>query len=82
MCAALRRASHCTGNLLSIILGRYPKPHGVLFDLPHVVADASQLIRARGLVNRIKIESGSFFETAPAGGDVYAGNSASSAGLR
>jgi hypothetical protein len=60
-----------TGNLLSTILGRYPKPHGILFDLPHVVADAPQLIRARGLVNRIKIERGSFFETVPSGGDVY-----------
>jgi hypothetical protein len=60
-----------SGNLLSAILGRYPKPHGILFDLPHVVADAPQLIRSRGLVNRIKIESGSFFETVPAGGDGY-----------
>ena len=60
-----------TGNLLSTILGRYPKPRGILFDLPHVIADASELISARGLVNRIKIESGSFFESAPGGGDVY-----------
>jgi len=60
-----------TGNFLTAILGRYSKPHGILFDLPHVIADASQLIRSRGLMNRIKIESGSFFETVPAGGDVY-----------
>lgn len=60
-----------TGNLLSTILGRYPEPRGILFDLPHVVADAPELISARGLVNRIKIESGSFFENVPAGGDVY-----------
>ena len=60
-----------TGNLLSTILGRYPKPRGILFDLPHVVADAPGLISARGLVNRIKIESGSFFENVPSGGDVY-----------
>jgi len=64
-------AGGATGNLLSTILGRYPKPHGVLFDLPHVVADASKLISARGLSNRIKIESGSFFENVPSGGDVY-----------
>ena len=60
-----------TGNLLSTILGRYPKPDGILFDLQHVVADASQLISARGLSKRIKIESGSFFENVPSGGDVY-----------
>jgi hypothetical protein len=60
-----------TGNLLSTILGRYPKPRGILFDLPHVVADASKLISARGLMSRIKIESGSFFENVPSGGDLY-----------
>jgi hypothetical protein len=60
-----------TGNLLSTILGRYSKPRGILFDLPHVVADAPKLISARGLMNRIKIESGSFFENVPSGGDVY-----------
>jgi O-methyltransferase domain/Dimerisation domain len=60
-----------TGNLLTTILGRYPMPRGILFDLPHVVADAPELISERGLVNRIKIESGSFFENVPSGGDVY-----------
>jgi hypothetical protein len=60
-----------TGNLLSTILGRYSKPRGILFDLPHVVADAPELISARGLMNRIKIESGSFFENVPLGGDIY-----------
>jgi hypothetical protein len=54
-----------TGNLLSTILGCYPKPRGILFDLPHVVADASKLISTRGLANRIKIASGSFFESIP-----------------
>jgi hypothetical protein len=51
-----------TGNLLSTILGRHPKPRGILFDQPHVVADAPELISARGLMNRIRIECGSFFE--------------------
>jgi hypothetical protein len=60
-----------TGNLLTAVLGRYPMPRGILFDLPHVVADAPELISERGLVNRIKIESGSFFENVPSGGDVY-----------
>jgi hypothetical protein len=60
-----------TGNLLTAVLGRYPMPRGILFDLPHVVADAPELISERGLVNRIRIESGSFFENVPSGGDVY-----------
>src|SRR5215472_17239172 len=41
-----------TGNLLSTVLGRYPKPRGILFDLPHVVANPTKLINARGLANR------------------------------
>jgi len=60
-----------TGNFLAEILTRYPGPHGVLFDLPHVVQDAPPLIAKRGLTERISIEAGSFFERIPAGGDAY-----------
>jgi len=60
-----------TGNLLTTILGRYPQPHGVLFDQVHVVGNAAELINARGLTNRIKIEAGSFFDSVPAGGEAY-----------
>ena len=60
-----------TGNMLSAILSRYPKPRGILFDLPHVVADAPGLISTRGLTDRIKIENGSFFENVPSSGDAY-----------
>ncbi len=35
------------------------------------MADASKLISARGLANRINIESGSFFESIPRGGEIY-----------
>ena len=60
-----------TGNLLTTILDRYPGPRGILFDLPHVVHDAPALIQARGLANRVTIETGSFFERVPGGGDAY-----------
>jgi hypothetical protein len=60
-----------TGNLLATILTHHPGPRGVLFDLPHVVRDAPALIRQRGLTDRIRIEGGSFFDTAPAGADAY-----------
>jgi O-methyltransferase/methyltransferase family protein len=60
-----------TGHLLTTILGRYPGPRGILYDLPHVVRDAPALIQARGLADRITIESGSFFERVPSGGDAY-----------
>jgi hypothetical protein len=60
-----------TGNLLSAILGRYPGPRGILYDLPHVVRDAPGLLQARGCADRITIESGNFFEQVPSGGDAY-----------
>ncbi|MBU6433204.1 MAG: methyltransferase [Nitrospirae bacterium] len=60
-----------TGHLLTTILGRYPGSRGILYDLPHVVRDAPALIQARGLTNRVTIESGSFFENVPRGGDAY-----------
>lgn len=60
-----------TGNMLAAILARYPGPRGILFDRPHVVSDASRLLKARGVEERVTIEPGDFFETVPAGGDVY-----------
>jgi len=60
-----------TGNMLAAILARHSGPRGVLFDLPHVVRDAPELLRARGLAGRVSIEAGSFFEGVPDGGDAY-----------
>ena len=40
-------------------------------DMHVVTGDAPALIRGRGLEDRIAIESGSFFESVPAGGDAY-----------
>lgn len=60
-----------TGNLLTAILGKYPGSRGILYDLPHVVRDAPALIQARGVADRVTIESGSFFERVPDGGDAY-----------
>jgi len=60
-----------TGNLLTTILASHPTLGGILYDLPHVVREATALIQARGLTDRIKLEAGSFFESVPSGGDVY-----------
>jgi O-methyltransferase domain/Dimerisation domain len=60
-----------TGNLLAAILSHHRKPRGILFDLPHVVHDAAQLINARSLTDRIAIESGNFFESVPAANGAY-----------
>jgi SAM-dependent methyltransferase len=60
-----------TGNMLAAILSRHAGPRGVLFDRPHVVRDASALLKTRGVEERVTIEAGDFFETVPAGGDAY-----------
>ena len=60
-----------TGNMLGAILARHEGPRGVLFDRPHVVADAPALLKARGVEKRVTIEAGDFFMTVPDGGDAY-----------
>jgi hypothetical protein len=60
-----------TGNMLGHVLSRHPGVKGVLYDLPHVVVDASPLLTEFGVMDRVTIESGSFFDSVPAGHDAY-----------
>lgn len=60
-----------TGNMLSAILSRYDGPRGILFDMPHIVGNAPALLEKNGVADRVAIETGSFFESVPEGGDVY-----------
>lgn len=60
-----------TGQLLADILGAHPGLRGILFDLPHVVANAPAVLSARGVADRCRIEGGSFFDAVPGGGDGY-----------
>ncbi len=57
------------GYLLATILKANPAMKGILFDLPHVVAGAPPLLRELGIEERVRVESGSFFDTAPKGAD-------------
>jgi len=57
------------GRLLASLLAKYPAMQGILFDQPHVVANAHDVLR--GVADRCRIASGSFFESVPAGGDAY-----------
>jgi hypothetical protein len=60
-----------TGNMLAAILTHHSGPRGVLFDRPHVVKDAPALLDAKGVSNRVMIETGDFFKDVPAGADAY-----------
>ena len=59
------------GAFLAAVLGRWPHLRGVLFDQPHVVADASDLLRGAGVLDRCQVVAGDFFESVPGGADAY-----------
>jgi C-methyltransferase len=59
------------GPLLAAILAAAPGSRGVLYDLPRVVADAPNLLRERGVADRVRIAEGSFFDSVPGDGDAY-----------
>ena len=48
-----------------------PSARGVLYDLPEVVSGAPPLLRKLGVAERVHIETGSFFDGVPGGGDAY-----------
>ena len=48
-----------------------PNATGIVFDLPHVVAEAAPTLKSYGLGERLTSAGGDFFEAVPAGADVY-----------
>ena len=60
-----------TGELLFAILTANPALRGVLFDLPHVVANALPAQNDNEVGTRVQLVGGSFFETVPPNGDTY-----------
>ncbi len=59
------------GVFLAGVLNRYPQASGVLFDLPHVVAEAGGSLEGAGVAGRVEKVSGNFLEAVPEGGDLY-----------
>jgi len=59
------------GGLLIDVLDRYPHLHGVLLELPNSVQAAGKRLEAAGLAGRARLVAGSFFDSAPTGGDIY-----------
>ena len=55
------------GSLLVALAPRYPGLHGVVFDLPHVVAAADEVLRAHQVHDRITAAGGDFFAEVPPG---------------
>src|SRR5262249_57407075 len=59
------------GGFLASILEANPGARGVVFDAPHVVTGARDQLAARGLAGRCEAVGADFFESVPAGGDLY-----------
>jgi O-methyltransferase domain len=53
------------------VLRKLPAARGILFDLPAGLAGARELMDDGGVSDRVAIIEGSFFESVPAGGDLY-----------
>src|SRR5687768_9217145 len=59
------------GRLLSAILNANPTVSGVLFDRPEIIELAEERIRGTELAERAELVAGDFFESLPAGADLY-----------
>ncbi|MEV6771718.1 methyltransferase [Nocardia sp. NPDC051030] len=59
------------GSLLIDILQRSQATRGIIFDLPEVVEELPAQLASLGLADRLTVETGSFFESVPKGGDAY-----------
>ena len=59
------------GSLLAEILLSVPGMTGTVFDLPDTEDGARAHLRARGVEDRARVASGSFFDGVPEGGDLY-----------
>ncbi|HEV3346406.1 MAG TPA: methyltransferase, partial [Methylomirabilota bacterium] len=59
------------GRLLAAILARHPRLRGILFEQPHVIEDAREILDEAGVGARCELVGGSFFDGVPAGGDAY-----------
>lgn len=59
------------GALLAAVLRAHPSMRGILFDLPAGLAGASSVMEKAAVSDRVSMVEGSFFESVPAGADVY-----------
>jgi O-methyltransferase domain/Dimerisation domain len=59
------------GQFLASILDQQPEANGVLFDLPTLTSDVVKKGALASYDSRVKISGGDFFESVPAGGDLY-----------
>ena len=59
------------GGMISAILDKNPGLNGAIYDAPSVVEQAKGFLASRGLSDRCETIAGDFFQSVPAGGDIY-----------
>ena len=59
------------GAFLGAVLNRAPQARGVLFDRPDVIGHAQPTLSELGVADRVDRVGGNFFDSVPAGGDLY-----------
>jgi hypothetical protein len=59
------------GTLLASVLDASPTSAGILFDMPHVADMAARLLQRADGDHRGRVQGGDFFQSVPAGGDLY-----------
>jgi len=59
------------GTLLSELLIRHSHLRGVLYETEGVLDSARPLLEARGVLNRVRLSPGDFFDSVPTGADAY-----------
>ena len=60
-----------TGAVLAAVLAAHTDIRGVLFDQPHVIANADVVLRDAGVADRATAVPGDFFDGVPGGADAY-----------
>lgn len=59
------------GLLLAAFLKANPNLKGVLFDVPTVIEGAGAVLESEGVAAGVETATGDFFQSVPAGGDLY-----------
>jgi hypothetical protein len=59
------------GIVLAAILRRHPHLRGVLFDSESMLGEAKAYLEAAGILDRVELVPGSFFDSVPRGADCY-----------
>jgi hypothetical protein len=60
-----------TGMALATLLQAHPHMRGTLFDLPHVIDRARDVLTSEGVMDRVELVAGDMFTRVPPGADRY-----------